>query len=422
MAGEENLRAYLINLDRSPDRLMRFVSDNAMPGLELVRMPGVEGQSLDRQDLVRRNLIAPDLLYSNNSVGCSLSHINCWLQIIADGKPAVVCEDDALLRKDFVEIHKQFAETVAASDIVYWSYNFGLHMIYDMPGLGEFTALADESHMDSEERIREFQALTVPPSLFRPKRIWGLACYTITPQGAEKLLKLVLPLRNGMIEAIYRTGLWMQPRKCSFPTLSLDTDVGLIHINNINARVAVPPIAVHRYLDTVSTIDHGTEENRYQAPWVDQTGEVHIPVPLTTANIIVLNETGLALHNLGLFDHAVAYFDRALQFRTDVPQIHYNRGNTLFALGRFEEAVASYDRVIAIKVDYPSAHNNRGFALQQLARYGEAVAAYEKVLELQPDHPRARINRDVALRKLDAATEGNLPGNQAAAMKVQADE
>ena len=39
--------------------------------------------------------------------------------------------------------------------------------------------------------------MTTPTTLYRPKRIWGLACYTITPKGAEKLLKIVLPLRNG---------------------------------------------------------------------------------------------------------------------------------------------------------------------------------------------------------------------------------
>src|SRR5882757_577119 len=124
MADEDKLRVYVINLDRSPDRLERFMADNTMPGLDIVRVPGVEGQLLNRPDLVTRNIIAPDLLYSNNSVGCSLGHLQTWQRIIQDGKPAVVCEDDALLRKDFATVHRHFMSTIAPSDIVFWSYNF----------------------------------------------------------------------------------------------------------------------------------------------------------------------------------------------------------------------------------------------------------------------------------------------------------
>src|SRR5690349_7204818 len=101
--------------------------------------------------------------------------------------------------------------------------------------------------------------MTTPTTLYRPKRIWGLACYTITPKGAEKLLKILLPLRNGKNDVTFRSGLCVDPVSCSFPNMSLDTDVGQIHIDKIMARVVVPPIAVHRVLDNVSTIDFGRE-------------------------------------------------------------------------------------------------------------------------------------------------------------------
>ena len=109
MSVEGKLRVYLINLDRSRDRLERFMADNAMPDLEIVRFPAVDGSKLDRTDLVSRGVIAGDLLYSNNAVACSLSHLAIWRQIIADGRPAVVCEDDAILRKDFAKVHAHFA-------------------------------------------------------------------------------------------------------------------------------------------------------------------------------------------------------------------------------------------------------------------------------------------------------------------------
>ncbi len=402
MTNEEKLRVFVINLDRSPERLQRFLADNAIAGLEFVRMAGIEGQKLDRADLVRRNIVAPDLLYSNNSVGCSLSHLNCWQQIIKEGKTAVVCEDDAILRKDFVAVHRHFRELAEQQDIVFWSYNFGLHMTYEVPGLGEFNVVTNEKYLNSEERVADFQATTVPTTLYRPKRIWGLACYTITPRGAEKLLKLVLPLRNGKIDVIYPSGLWVDPISCSFPNMSLDTDLGLVHIDKIVARVAVPPIAVHRVLDNVSTIDFGREEGRYQAPYKDADGRIRIPLPLDSPNVGALNDTGLVLHNFKLFERAVDYYDAAIRRSPGLPEPYYNRANSRMAIGRFEEAVADYDKAILFRPDYADAHNNRGFALARLSRHDEAIASYDRALALQPDHPLARSNRREALQVREA--------------------
>lgn len=415
MAGEEKLRVFVINLDRSPERLQRFLADNTMPGLEFVRVVGIEGQKLDRSDLARRNIIAADLLYSNNSVGCSLSHLNCWQQIIKEGKTAVVCEDDAILRKDFVSMHRHFREAVEQQDIVFWSYSFGLHMAYDVPGLGEFNVVSDEKYLDSQERVAHFQATTTPTTLYRPKRIWGLACYTITPKGAEKLLKIVLPLRNGKIDVTYRSGLWTDPVSCSFPNMSLDTDVGLIHIDKIMARVAVPPIAVHRVLDNVSTIDFGREEDRYQAPYQDADGRIHVPLPLDSPNVGALNDTALVLHNLKLFENAIDYYNAAIRRSPDLPEPYYNRANAQMAIGRFDDAVADYAKALQFNPHSADAHNNQGFALHRLGRHEEAIASYDKALALQANHPLAGINRQEALRMLEAAHLSGKSTEEAAA-------
>jgi tetratricopeptide (TPR) repeat protein len=224
----------------------------------------------------------------------------------------------------------------------------------------------------------------------------------------------VMPLRNGKVDTWYRTGLWMQPRKCTFPNMSLDTDIGLIHIDKIDARVAVPPVAVHRTFEVVSDIDFGREEDRYQAPFKDREGNIHVPLPLTSPNVGALNDTGLALHGFNQFEVAIKYFDAALKRTPNTPEPHYNRANSLVALGRFDEALAGYDKSIALRPTYASAHNNRGFALQQLARHAEAIAAYDRVLELQPDHPRAAANRELVRDKL-AAAEAFAPATVTAA-------
>jgi GR25 family glycosyltransferase involved in LPS biosynthesis len=225
-------------------------------------MTAVDGARLDRAELVARKLIAEDLIYSTNSVACSLSHVRCWQQIIRMGRPAVVCEDDVALRRDFAQVHEKFEPVLAVADAVFWSFNFDMHVAYQVPGMGVCTAIYDESHFHDEERIARFQAGQATPALYRPERLWGVACYSLTPRGAAKLLDRVMPLRNAIVDFLYPTGL-KQMSRCTFNSLGIDSDLGLVHVKELDAWVALPPVAIHVTHNNVSTIDGGREEARY---------------------------------------------------------------------------------------------------------------------------------------------------------------
>src|SRR5262249_6652810 len=91
----------------------------------------------------------------------------------------------------------------------------------------------------------------------------------------------------------------------------------------------------------------------------------------------VLNNHGLALHELKRFDEALASYDRALAMRPDYADALSNRGLTLEELKRFEEALASYDKAIALKPDYAEAFNNRGHSRLLAGRFKEGWIDYE---------------------------------------------
>jgi predicted O-linked N-acetylglucosamine transferase (SPINDLY family) len=117
---------------------------------------------------------------------------------------------------------------------------------------------------------------------------------------------------------------------------------------------------------------------------------------------------GLALHNLGRLEEAVAGYDRALALRPDLAEVYYNRGNALRHLDRLDAAIASYDSAIALKPDFAEAYVNRGVALQDLWRPNEALESYDHVLALKPDLAEALNNRGSILRefgRLDEALE-----------------
>jgi len=94
------VKCYLINLERSQDRLAYMASQFNRMGLEFERVEAVNGRVMPEQELASFNTFSknwPDPL-SPAEIGCFLSHRKC-LEIIATGIDAyaVIFEDDIKL-------------------------------------------------------------------------------------------------------------------------------------------------------------------------------------------------------------------------------------------------------------------------------------------------------------------------------------
>jgi tetratricopeptide (TPR) repeat protein len=127
--------------------------------------------------------------------------------------------------------------------------------------------------------------------------------------------------------------------------------------------------------------------------------EVRPPaLPLSSTDVIALNNAGLALHDLGRRYEALRHFDRALELTPGVPTILFNRGNTLVALERSHDALVSYDEALAREPDNIGLLNNRACALANLGRYPEALACLDKAAALNPGDATTQANRQVVLQ------------------------
>ncbi|MHC5915189.1 MAG: tetratricopeptide repeat protein [Nostoc sp.] len=114
---------------------------------------------------------------------------------------------------------------------------------------------------------------------------------------------------------------------------------------------------------------------------------------------------GVALRQLGQYEEANASFNTAfnqqvLQFQPNNDEAWYNRGITLNKLGQFEEAIASYDRAIEIKPDDHESWYNRGLALFNLGRFEEAIISFDNALKIKPNLHEAWYSRGNTLGKL----------------------
>lgn len=123
---------------------------------------------------------------------------------------------------------------------------------------------------------------------------------------------------------------------------------------------------------------------------------------LQPRNALLHFQRGLALHQLGRVEEALAEYQAALALDPD-PRFRVNAASALGALGRYPEALAELDQV-------PPGHFARAMALHSKAlilggvlhRPAEALAAMKESLELDPKQDGAdEMRREVA--RLEAA-------------------
>ncbi|MGS1093816.1 glycosyltransferase family 25 protein [Aquamicrobium terrae] len=114
------MKCYLINLDRSPERLERMAAVFAGVGIEFARIPAVDGKLLSAEEQ-RHWLSDGDTPYelTAGEIGCFLSHRKCW-EVIAGSSEShfVIFEDDIHIGRNATEILSRVDWIPADADIV----------------------------------------------------------------------------------------------------------------------------------------------------------------------------------------------------------------------------------------------------------------------------------------------------------------
>jgi Flp pilus assembly protein TadD len=113
---------------------------------------------------------------------------------------------------------------------------------------------------------------------------------------------------------------------------------------------------------------------------------------------------GVALHERGNLNEAVAHYRAALIIRPNYVEAHNNLGAGLAEQGKTREATAHFYQALKISPDHAKAQNNLGIVLVGRGKVEEAISHYTEALRIQPDYPEAHNNLGVAL-----AQQGKLP-------------
>nr|WP_255419307.1 glycosyltransferase family 25 protein [Limnohabitans sp. T6-5] len=119
---EFSCACYVINLDRSPDRMNRIADNLQKIGLAYERHPAVDGRGLDLCSQLDFDATGYARMHGKrpvaNEVGCYLSHMNAIKRFLqTDEKYCLILEDDALLPTDLLEVLQQVLSSPAQGDL-----------------------------------------------------------------------------------------------------------------------------------------------------------------------------------------------------------------------------------------------------------------------------------------------------------------
>ena len=108
-----------------------------------------------------------------------------------------------------------------------------------------------------------------------------------------------------------------------------------------------------------------------------------------------VNNYGFAKAKSGLYEEAIAYYDKAIKLDSYADIFYYNRGNANRELGRYREALDDYDRAAKINPYDSYALNNRAIIKDKLGMYDEAAEDFDMAIALNLDFAEARFNRGI---------------------------
>ncbi|GAA4502045.1 glycosyltransferase family 25 protein [Gluconacetobacter tumulicola] len=187
------MNKFFISLERTPERTERFLQANAhIQGL--VRSPGVDGASMDLEEMKERGFVRDSCAFTRGAIGSGLAHVALWGNVAKYGIPAHIFEDDAFLCRNFEEESNRIIATLPADwDIILWGNNSDTVLQFELlPGITQCVATFSQETV--RRGISSFRQMDVTALPFKLDHTFGICGYAISPLGAEKMIKRTLPM------------------------------------------------------------------------------------------------------------------------------------------------------------------------------------------------------------------------------------
>ena len=105
---------------------------------------------------------------------------------------------------------------------------------------------------------------------------------------------------------------------------------------------------------------------------------------------------GHTKYDLGLYQGAIAAYDKAIRLKPDYAYAYITRGDAKAQLDQYFGAIADFDTAIRLKPDYANAYVSRGLTKSLLGQHAAAIADHDTAIQLKPDYANAYVGRGSA--------------------------
>lgn len=189
----DSVKSFCINLDKRKDRWDRMIIQPEIKRIpNLKRFSAVDGSTIDintdsristlcRYNIKNHTRRSHDLLDSPGGVGCALSHITLWQNLVQSHENVfLVVEDDLVLQPgDWARVRRLYEENQWLHDSNNWS----------IWSIGNLRCRAGSNKPFPNEGKKENKWLEC-------KEFVGFNSYFISRSGAMKLLKECFPIQH----------------------------------------------------------------------------------------------------------------------------------------------------------------------------------------------------------------------------------
>ncbi|WP_212425228.1 glycosyltransferase family 25 protein [Bradyrhizobium manausense] len=236
------MKNIVVNLNRQPEKYESFLRLNAGTKITFERFQASDGASLSPEDALGMNLVVPGAQFTAGAVGCAASHVRIWQQTLQSGIPALVFEDDAIIRHDITE-RLDVLRGLKDWDYVALGYNTDTTLEVELaPGFKSTMMFMPKRPTD--ESAAAFQRSTSDVAALRLTTCFGTAGYVVSPRGAKKLLELCLPMENRFLKIPMFNRM--------VPVLGIDGMMNFIYAS-IEAYACLSPLVIPGNNNAVST-------------------------------------------------------------------------------------------------------------------------------------------------------------------------
>lgn len=115
---------------------------------------------------------------------------------------------------------------------------------------------------------------------------------------------------------------------------------------------------------------------------------------------VAYSTRGLAYHNKGDHNRAIADFNKAIKIQPNSAKAYLGRGLTYHKKGEYAQAIADCNKAIKNNPNLAEAYSVRGLAYYKKGDYNWAIADLKKALEIDPNHQFARKALKILERRL----------------------